>query len=81
MSPDDVCIHHRLSLAAPTYLPTYLPTGGSKDKVKGDLIAVVTGTLPPSPAGLYASSYVAEARKYNARYLSLSAYDLSLPGR
>ena len=43
-------------------------------------MAVITGTLPPSPAGLWTPPYIADVTKSNSRYLSLSAYDLNVPG-
>lgn len=48
--------------------------------VKGNLVAVITGTLPPSPGGLWTPPFVADVTHSNARYLSLSAYDLNIPG-
>jgi len=46
--------------------------------VKGNLVAVITGTLPPSPGGLWTPPFVADVSKSNARYLSVSAYDLNV---
>ena len=46
--------------------------------MKGNLVAVITGTLPPSPGGLWTPPFVADVTHSNARYLSLSAYDLNV---
>ncbi|EWM22223.1 hypothetical protein Naga_100312g6 [Nannochloropsis gaditana] len=62
------------------------PTWNSRDQfldgggVQGNLVAVITGTLPPSPGGLWTPPFVADFTKSNARYLSLSTYDLNIPG-
>jgi len=59
----------------PLSLSLVLVDGGG---VKGNLVAVITGTLPPSPGGLWTPPFVADVTHSNARYLSLSAYDLNV---
>lgn len=42
--------------------------------------SILSGTLPPAPGGLWTPPYVADYTKFSSRYLSLSSYDLQVPG-
>ncbi|TFJ81912.1 hypothetical protein NSK_006580 [Nannochloropsis salina CCMP1776] len=81
----DQCLFRRTGTRAPFVNKdaNYLLSCGSEvdgGGVQGNLVAVITGTLPPSPGGLWTPPFVADFTKSNARYLSLSTYDLNIPG-